>query len=426
MPSGNRPEAPESLDNGALATEVRRLRAENAALRSLTEARMQRGSDAERRVAVLEQAIGMLPVGFLLVDPDDRIAFKNNRNLSYDDEGIRDRPGTPFVDLLRFAIEVGLYPEALDDPEGWIARRMEMHKTPRERVVQRTSDGRHIQIEERRFGQGYTVGTYTDVTELKLTEEALGRALQQAEADNRAKSIFLANMSHELRTPLNAIIGFTEFLLGESGARLSEARRRDLLQDVLFSGRHLATIISDILDLSRAETGQYRIARAPVHIADSLRQIVRLFAEKARTREVAIDTSIAPGTPAAFNIDARALHQMLINLIANSLRHTPPGGRIDVTASKGPDGLRIAVADTGGGIAPDELEAVLKPFTRGRNTQGMVDGGVGIGLALTRELMDSHGGRLSLTSELGKGTTVTLHFDGDVAVAPPVDAGRAD
>ncbi|MEC9346812.1 MAG: ATP-binding protein [Pseudomonadota bacterium] len=417
MSDGKRPDAPESMDRQALAMEVRRLRAENAALRSLTEARMVTGTEAERRAAVLEQAIAMLPVGVLLVDPDDRIAIKNNRMLSFDDDGKRDKPGTPFVELLRFAVEVGLYPEAKDDPEGWIARRMEQHKTPRERVVQRTSDGRFIQIEERRFGEGYTVGSYSDVTDLKRAEEALGEALKQAESDNRAKSIFLANMSHELRTPLNAIIGFTEFLLGESGRTLSEDRRQDLLKDVLFSGRHLATIIADILDLSRAETGQYRINRAPLPVRENLEQIVRLFATKASDRGVDIRIDIDPGLGPDMVADARALHQMLINLLANSLRHTPPGGVVTVAARPAGTGVEISVSDTGSGIAADELDSVLKPFTRGRNTKGMVDGGVGLGLALTRELMDSHGGRMSIASTVGRGTTVTLHF-ADSTVAP--------
>ena len=288
-----RPPLPEEMSRDELVAEVRSLRAHQATLRHLTDLRDIDEDSARRRLAALERALAALPVGFMLLDADDRIVLKNNRFIMFDQFGERDRPGTTFADFLRFGIELGNYPDALDDPEAWFANRMRQHSLPRQRVVQPVSGDRFIQIEERRLEDGGTVGSYTDVTQLKRTEEALARALDAAEAASKAKSVFLANMSHELRTPLNAIIGFTELLLSDVGQRLDQGGRDRYLSDVRFAALHLATIIADILDISRVETGQYEIEKAVLDAGEVGRGVLRMFEGQAAAAgvELALDVS---------------------------------------------------------------------------------------------------------------------------------------
>ena len=406
----SRPVEPEALSREELAQEVRRLRAELAARAHMTVIDSIDEATASQRLAALEDAIAVLPVGFVLFDQNDRLLFKNNRFQFYDSEGMRDRLGTSFEELLRFGIELGMYPDSGEDTEAWIAARLAAHRAPNERIVQETRDGRFIQIEEKRLSCGGTVGTYTDVSQIKIAEDLRDRAFEEVERASRAKSTFLANMGHELRTPLNAIIGFTQLLLSDRSEMIAPERRQEYLRDIEFSAKHLTAIISDILDISRVETGQYRIEKRRLAIADICAQVCRLFQRQAADQGTELIVSIGPEDPGHVAADQRALHQMLINLVSNAIRHSGSGERIVIRSRLDGADVRIAVADQGQGIPPEELTEVVKPFYRSARRGEPDDSGLGLGLALTHLLMELHGGQLMLESEVGRGTTATLCF----------------
>ena len=406
----NRPTDPSRMTREALVKEVRRWRADSAVACHLTDVSNLDEDSARRRLAILENALAFMPVGFGLYDADDRLVFKNNRFQLFDDRGERDRPGTCFEDILRFGVETGTYPDALDDPEAWVAERLAQHAHPGDRIMQRTNDGRHILIEERRLDDGCTIATYTDVSQIKQAEETVDRALQDATRASNSKSVFLANMSHELRTPLNAIIGFAQVLLSPGLTVTSETKRQEYLQDILDAARHLLAIISDILDVSRVEVGGYKVVKQPVDVLEICRAVYRMFEIEAAKAEVSLSISADDPASMVWHADPRALQQMVINLVANSLRYTASQGRIDIAIRQTGDALCIDVADNGSGIPADELREVVKPFHRGKESPRHSPGGLGLGLALTSMLMDLHGGELRLASELNAGTTATLWF----------------
>ena len=408
--TGSRPADPEAMTKSELVRELRQLRAELAARAHMTAIESIDEATASRRLVALEEAIAVMPVGFMLFDANDRLVFKNNRFVLYDSQGIRDRLGTTFEDIVRFGVELGVYPDARTDPEGWIADRLAAHRSPRGNLVQPVRDGRYIQIEEKRLPGGGTVGTYTDVSQIKQAEALRDRAFQEAERASRAKSTFLANMSHELRTPLNAIIGFTQLLLSERGTMIDDERQRDYLHDIEFSAKHLSSIISDLLDISRVEAGQYRLNKQAISIAEVCDQVCRLFDRQALEAGIRLTTAIGEEGAASVRADQRALHQMLINLVSNAIRHARGGDRIDLFSLVRNGAVEIAVRDEGAGIPADELTEVVKPFYRSRRETDQRDSGLGLGLALTKMLMELHGGQLVLESEEGQGTTAILRF----------------
>jgi signal transduction histidine kinase len=240
-----------------------------------------------------------------------------------------------------------------------------------------------------------------DISERKAIELALIEA-------SRAKSEFLANMSHELRTPLNAVIGYAELISAELFGPVAP-RYKGYADDILQSGRHLLDIIGDILDMSRIEAGEFRVE--PVEaalwpIVDVCLRIVKLRAE-ARHHELVAE--IPPDLP-KIAIDIKAMRQVLLNLLSNAIKYTPPGGRIAVRAETDAKVLRISVSDTGPGIPRDHLELVFQPFWRGGDSRTRGIEGTGLGLALSRKLVELMGGTLRLESEVNVGTTATIAF----------------
>lgn len=255
------------------------------------------------------------------------------------------------------------------------------------------------------------VGVVRDITVSKQAEQALIAALSDAEQANRAKSQFLANMSHELRTPLNAIIGFSEILdIGMFG-RLENERYEGYVSNILESSRHLLDVINDILDLSRIEAGMVELEDEWINVPE----IVDWAAGRVTTIENAekkanLVTSAAEGLP-YLAADKRAMKQILLNLMSNAMKFTPAEGEVRVELEYGEEGtLSVRIIDTGIGIPADHLEEVLQPFVQVESSLARRFEGSGLGLAITKSLVEAHGGTIELTSELGKGTQVTLSF----------------
>ncbi len=232
----------------------------------------------------------------------------------------------------------------------------------------------------------------------------------KAEAANRAKSRFLANMSHELRTPLNAIIGFAEVIHNQFKGPVGNPQYVDFARSIHESGRHLVGIINDILDLSKVEAGKADLDEDVTHVAALIEHAVSLMRQSIDTAQLRLEIQVEQGLPDVL-VDARKINQVLLNLISNAVKFTPADGRIQITGRRAADGgVELVVADTGSGIAQDELADVLKPFIQSRDAERLRVQGTGLGLPLADQLMKLHGGTLTLTSTRGIGTSVTVHI----------------
>ncbi|TMK76103.1 MAG: GAF domain-containing protein, partial [Actinobacteria bacterium] len=224
----------------------------------------------------------------------------------------------------------------------------------------------------------------------------------QLEAASRHKSEFLANMSHELRTPLNAIIGFSEVLAEKMFGDINE-KQTEYLQDILESGRHLLSLINDILDLSKIEAGRMELEATDFDLPSAIDNALILVRERASRRGITLGHSVDERL-GQIRGDERKVKQVLLNLLSNALKFTPEGGRIDVRAVPHDGVAEISVADTGVGIAPQDQEAVFEEFRQVGTADKKVEG-TGLGLALSRKFIELHGGRIWVESEVGKGST---------------------
>ena len=245
--------------------------------------------------------------------------------------------------------------------------------------------------------------------QLQQTIDALRLTNQQAEAASRAKSDFLANISHELRTPLNAIIGFSDMMRAEILGPLENKTYRDYANDIHFSGAHLLDIINDILDIVRLEAGKAQFNEEAVSIEEVVRETIRLSAPLAEKGGVRILWAGAGVLLPDLRCDRVRLREMLLNLLSNAVKFTPPGGRVEIAAELS-DGLSLVVADTGIGIKPEDIPRVLTPFGQVASVYSRRHQGTGLGLTLTKAMVEQHGGTLSLTSVPEAGTTVRLNF----------------
>jgi signal transduction histidine kinase len=224
---------------------------------------------------------------------------------------------------------------------------------------------------------------------------------RQLEAASRHKSEFLANMSHELRTPLNAILGFSEALAERMFGDINE-KQAEYLADIRESGRHLLSLINDILDLSKIEAGRMELELSEFPLPAALDNTLTLVRERAERRGIALVRSIDPRL-GAFCADERKLKQVLLNLLSNALKFTPEGGRVELAAVPRDGNVEISVADTGVGIAPEDQATVFEEFRQVGAASRKVEG-TGLGLAISRKFVELHGGRMWVESEVGKGS----------------------
>lgn len=271
-----------------------------------------------------------------------------------------------------------------------------------------------MDITERKLFEQKLVHTREDLERqsrnLEEMAQELSAACEEAEAANRAKSEFLANMSHELRTPLNAILGFSEVIASEAFGPVANETYLEYVENIHRSGQHLLALINDLLDISKVEAGERELNEEVILISEIVEECIVMVEDEARKGNLAIERDLVPH-PSRLRADRRAAKQILVNLLSNAVKFTAEGGRISVvTFVDDDDGLCLRVADTGIGIAANDIPKALSPFGQVNSRVAKEVEGTGLGLPLAKGLAELHGGALDLQSKVGRGTTVTVRF----------------
>jgi signal transduction histidine kinase len=244
--------------------------------------------------------------------------------------------------------------------------------------------------------------------------DELQRVYRELESASRHKSEFLANMSHELRTPLNAVLGFSQVLEKRLFGELNE-KQGEYVEDILSSGNHLLSLINDVLDLSKVEAGQVELEVAPFSLREAVERGVVMVRERAGKNGVALAAEIDPDVHVVTG-DERRIRQILFNLLSNAVKFTPAGGRIDVSAGRVDGEIQVAVADTGPGIAPEDLGRIFEEFQQ-TDAGARQQEGTGLGLALSKRLVELHGGRIWVESEIGAGSRFVFTLPAEAVTA---------
>jgi signal transduction histidine kinase/HAMP domain-containing protein len=364
--------------------ELGRLLASMTVMRDNIRQMMDREITARRSAqSQLVDAIEGARSGVALIGPDGRVLIANSRIRQF-------FPGrrATFVAGERVPAEIE---DALAHPTG------EMQ----------LEDGRWIRLTHNPSKEGGIVLIASDISFLKEREVALRDARDEAEAANRAKTDFLTNMSHELRTPLSAVIGFSEMIVRETFGPVGQPQYKEFADDILHAGRHLMEVITDVLDIAKAQSGTIELQLRTVRPEAVMRAAVRIVHEKARNADINLTTHIGEHLPMV-SADTVRLRQVLLNLLSNAIKFTPAGGDINVEVRTHPEGVALMVRDSGTGMAPDDIPRALQPFIQVDTSLARRHGGTGLGLPLTKIFVELHGGRLEIESAVAEGTTVTV------------------
>ena len=369
----------------------------------------------EARTRLID-AIETISEGFSLYDAEDKLILCNSRYrelfASHADMMV---PGTSFETILRTAVERGLIKDAEGRRDAWIEERLARHHAAHETHVQRRSDGRWIQVSERKTTSGGVVAIYADITELKQHEAELAAARDAADEANRTKSSFLANMSHELRTPLNAIIGYSE-ILQEDAAENGDKEPIEDLQKIESAGRHLLGLINNILDLSKIEAGKMDVFIEAVDIQALLEEVLSIVKPLADKSENVIKV-ICPDDISSFRSDQTKVKQCLLNLLSNANKFTSKGTLTVTVAREGDSRVGFRVSDTGVGMTKEQLGRLFQAFSQSDASTTRRFGGTGLGLAITKHFCTMLGGDVTVESTPGQGSTFTIRLP-DQSVAP--------
>uniref|UniRef100_UPI00289C69E8 ATP-binding protein n=2 Tax=Brevundimonas TaxID=41275 RepID=UPI00289C69E8 len=374
-----------------------------------------RSSDLRR----IREAVDAMPDGLGFYDSKDRLVLWNARYAELNPEL---QPhlvvGLAFRDALRIGIDQGRYDEALGREDEWLTERIQARRQLSSNIEQQVGGGRWLRVQDRRTSEGGTVVVCNDITDLKRDAEALAEAKDAAEAANVAKSQFLANMSHEIRTPLNGVIGLSQAL---AKTELT-ADQREMLDLMQASGRTLQTLLSDILDLARVESGKLELTEDAFELAVVVREAAQLYAENARQKRLDFHVDIDLEDGVWVMGDAVRVKQVLTNLISNAVKFTSQGF-VGLVVQQGQDRdgrpvLRFTVEDSGIGFDAATRERL---FTRFEQADGGITrkfGGSGLGLSICRQLADMMGGDLDCESEPGSGAAFILTLPLKPCAAP--------
>jgi two-component system, cell cycle sensor histidine kinase PleC len=356
----------------------------------------------------LMDAIESMPDGLVLLDADRRFVMCNTRYREfYPQLASRLTPGTSASEIVGTDAEEAEPHNHSPTTDTALANVLSNRQmTPDQEC--RLATGRWIRVSDRSTREGGLVGIRTDITSLKLNEEALREASRRAGAANLAKSQFLANMSHELRSPLNVIIGFAEMIESQMFGSLGSPKYAEYIHDIRESGQHLLALINDILDLSKIEADKYVLYPEPLCVPTLIRTCLRSF--RLRAEEAGVRLEYSGGDIPRITADERAIKQVLINLLSNAIKFTPSGGTITLEAVVEDQVVVVSVTDTGHGIPAADLPRIGQPFEQSVKPDGKQSEGTGLGLALSRRLVELHSGSLEIQSQEGAGTEVTVRL----------------
>jgi signal transduction histidine kinase/ActR/RegA family two-component response regulator len=359
-------------------------------------------------VHVLRSVLDSMSDGVVVLDANATCVFANRETESIFGKEVASTPLNEWVAQFGLSSD-GSAPCTTEDLplvqalQGTVVQHVDIH-------VNRSSEARWLSVsatpirDESGEIRGI-VGVFNDVTERRKTENALKHAKEDAERANRAKSEFLSRMSHELRTPLNAILGFAQLL--EMG-RLSE-RHQDSVEQILKAGRHLLELINEVLDVARIESGRLSISIERVAPLEAVQETVTLVESQASKEKIQLYIEAGPAWRSHILTDRQRFKQIILNLISNAVKYNRRGGSVSISAEARDTHLRLSVTDNGPGIAKEKLALLFSPFERLGAERGAVEG-TGIGLALSKGLVEAMSGRIGVDSELGNGTTFWIEL----------------
>jgi signal transduction histidine kinase len=366
-----------------------------------------REQELAEKTALLRATLDNMRQGLFVLDADFNLRLWNDQFCEICEvppEALK--VGLPIANIVRLLAERGVYGPG--DAEALVTARLEEIRQSHGSIDEiRFSDGRVVERRASAMPDGGLVATFLDISARKHVEADLRRAKEEAELASRSKTEFLANMSHELRTPLNAIIGFAEILGAEIFGPLGDKRYPGYAVDIRDSGEHLLKLINDVLDVSKIEFGKVELQEESIDIAVVIESCLRLMRDRAEEAGLELSAELPLDLPFV-HADARRLKQILLNLLSNAVKFTETGGSVLVRAIDEGDGLAISVADTGIGIAANDLEKALRPFGQIDSRMTRKYQGTGLGLPLTKSMIELHGGTLGIDSVAGKGTTATI------------------
>ena len=377
----------------------------------------------------LVDAIESLDAGFAMFDAEDRLITCNGvYRAFYSDVAPLLVPGTPYEAILRGFLERIPASEFQAGPEAWLAERLASHRNPGV-VAEHLVRGRWIRSSDQRTSEGGLVSLRMDVTALKEQQEELRRAKEAAEAATRAKSQFLANMSHEIRTPMNGVLGMTGFLLETP----LTPEQREYAQTVRSCAEGLLEIINDILDFSKIEAGKLDLAPIPFDLQELLEQTLAMFTPRALDKGIELLGALDPRLPVHLVGDPGRVRQILVNLLGNALKFTERGTvQVRFSLERQDDqevSLHVEVQDSGIGIPPEAQDRLFRSFSQADTSMARRFGGTGLGLVISRNLVQLMGGEIGVHSEPGLGSTfwftLRLPRDPDPPAPPePLLAGH--
>ncbi|CAK0779926.1 hypothetical protein CCP2SC5_90003 [Azospirillaceae bacterium] len=355
----------------------------------------------------MRDAIESLTDGFALFDANDSLDLHNTAYLERyglpEDVSLL---GKTHEEILRLGLHLGIYADAPSDPkqaDAWLDALRQRHVNPNKPFELRLNNNRWLRVSETKTQDGGVVGTHSDIT---IEVETKNKAI----TSNQAKNSFMANVSHELRTPLNAVIGFSEMILQESFGPISQPEYIDFVQDIYDSGQQLLSIINDVLEMARIETGEHQLNQETVDLAELVLSCLSLV--RARAMQAEIDISyVFEEEPFYLFADRRSCMTVILHLLSNAIKFTHSGGAARATLSRANDGGALFIlSDTGVGIDPNVMDLIFEPFHQADGRLGREHGGIGLGLSISKALIDCHNGQLDIKSEVNVGTTVTVYL----------------
>jgi signal transduction histidine kinase/DNA-binding response OmpR family regulator/HAMP domain-containing protein len=376
----------------------------------------------------LFDAIESITEGFALFDNEERLVVANHRyrEIMMGAATSECQPGITFAEILTIAAREKRFPRAEVD-EGWSDRQVTRFREGTTQFIQEAAGNTWYQVSVRRSQSSGSVVVVSDISDIKLMSDELQHAKDTAEAANEAKSSFLATMSHEIRTPLNGVIGMSRLLLG---TRLN-SEQNDIAVTINDAAETLLKIINDILDFSKVEAGALELEEMAIDLAETVEAAAELVAAKGAEKGIELACRVDPEVPRGVVGDPTRLKQILLNLLNNAVKFTETGEVILTVSSVAPDAkpgertlLSFSVRDTGIGIPADRMDRLFRSFSQVDASTTRRYGGTGLGLVITKRLVELMGGEIRVESEVGRGSTFFFTVPLNVAELPDRTAQR--